>query len=397
MALRSISDANVAGKRVFVRFDLNVPFRDGEVTDTTRIERALPTLQWLIDKGASVVIASHFDRPKGEVVPSMSLRPIAKIVSDKIGMPVTFVPQVTGSQVEDVSSHMEPGDIMMIENLRFDAGEESNDEHFASQLSKLADVYVNDSFSCSHRAHASIEAITRLLPAYAGLNLMKEIESLNKIFDDSKSCRAALVGGAKVSTKLSVLTNLVKKVDYLILGGGMANTFLLAEGHNLGSSLCEKDMLSVVADIRREAAKSDCTLVLPEDVRVADSFDKPETARECQLSDIASGQMVLDIGPRSIDALESLMNNIDVLLWNGPLGVFEVPPFDTGTNAIARCAARYCKDGKLTTVAGGGDTISALHHAGVIDDMSYVSTAGGAFLEWIEGKELPGVVALERQ
>lgn len=397
MALQSVATADVADKRVLVRLDLNVPVRDGKVTDTTRIERALPTVRLLLDKGASVIIASHFDRPKGKVVASMSLRPIATIMADKLGTPITFIDQVTGDQVEAAAARMASGEVMMIENLRFDTGEESNDANFADQLSRLADIYVNDSFSCSHRAHASIEAIAQRLPAYAGINLVQEIQSLSQLFTDSPSRRAALVGGAKVSTKLDVLTNLVAKVDYLILGGGMANTFLLADGHNLGSSLCEKDMLSVVADIRTEAKKAGCTLIVPEDVRVADAFDQPETARECQLGDIAEGQMVLDIGSRSIRNLEQLLSTIDVLLWNGPLGVFEVSPFDTGTNAVARCAARQCKAGQLTTIAGGGDTVSALHHAGVVDDMTYVSTAGGAFLEWIEGKQLPGIVALHNQ
>ena len=397
MTLRSIADFDASGHRVFLRLDLNVPTRNGVITDTTRIERALPTIQLLIDKGAAVVIGSHFDRPKGQQVASMSLRPIAAVLADKLGKPVRFSEQLTGSVVEQAAASLHPGDLLMLENLRFDVGEESNNADFADGLAKLADTYVNDSFSCSHRAHASVEALAHRLPAYAGLNLMTEIDSLSTLFNGDATPRAALVGGAKVSTKLDVLVHLVSKVDYLILGGGMANTFLLADGYSLGSSLCEKDMLDVVADIRLAADRAGCTLVLPQDALIADAFDKPETARESTLDQIADHQMILDIGSRSIASLEKLLSQVRVLLWNGPLGVFEVPPFDSGTNAIAQCAARYCQQATLMTVAGGGDTVSALHHAGVADDMTYISTAGGAFLEWIEGKKLPGIIALEQR
>ena len=390
-SFRNLDDLDVGGRRVLVRVDLNVPMRDGAVTDATRIERAVPTLRELADKGATVVVMSHFDRPKGRVVPEMSLAPLAGPLGQALGREVRFT---TLEDAPSVLDELGAGDVVLLENLRFDAGEEANDAAFAGRLAALGEVYVNDAFSCAHRAHASTEAIAHLLPAAAGRAMEAELTALEQALATPERPVAALVGGAKVSTKPAVPGHLVEKVDRLIIGGGMANTFLYAKGVAVGASLCEADMADTAREIMAAAEKAGCSIMLPVDVVVAGKLAEGVDTATIVVEKVPEQMMILDVGPRSAQQLSETLAECRTLLWNGPLGAFEVAPFDAGTNEVARTAAALTRKGELISVAGGGDTVAALRHAGVADDFSYVSTAGGAFLEWLEGKDLPGVKAL---
>jgi len=392
---KTLDDIDVAGRCVLVRGDLNVPMRDGQVTDATRLDRLAPTIETLTAKGAKVVVMSHFGRPKGTVVPEMSLRPVAAALSKSLGgRAVAFAEDCIGAPARAAVDALASDGVLLLENLRFHKGEESNDADFAAGLAALGDVYVDDAFSASHRAHASIEAIAHLLPAAAGRNMEAELKALGAALDNPVRPLAAIVGGAKVSSKLDVLGHLVSKVDTLIIGGGMANTFLFAQGVAVGASLCEKDLADTARDILAKAAASNCTIVLPVDAAVAAEFKEGAASEIVPIGAVPDDRMVLDFGPQSIAAIEAQLAKCRTLVWNGPLGAFEVPPFDTATVAVAQAAARLTTAGKLTTVAGGGDTVAALAHAGVAETFSYVSTAGGAFLEWLEGRELPGVAVL---
>ncbi len=392
---KTIDDLDVAGKTVLVRSDLNVPMADGKPTDTTRIDRSAQTINDLTAKGAKVVILSHFGRPKGQVVPEMTLKPVAEAMASALGRDVAFATDTIGDSAKATIAAMNDGDVAMLENVRFHAEETDNDDGFASQLAALGDVYVNDAFSTAHRAHASTEALARKLPAAAGRLMQAELEALGGALGTPQKPVAAVVGGAKVSTKMEVLGNLSQKVDMIIIGGGMANTFLYANGHDVGSSLCEKDMADDAKKIVADAAANGCEIVLPVDVVVSKEFAAGADNEAVAIDAIPSDQMALDIGPASIADVESRLEGCKTLVWNGPFGAFEIEPFDKGTNAAAQAAARLTKAGTLLSVAGGGDTVAALAHAGAADDFSYISTAGGAFLEWIEGKTLPGVAALE--
>ena len=385
---------DVSGKRVLVRADLNVPMKDGVVTNTTRIDRTVPTLLELADQGARVIVVTHLGRPKGEVKPEFSLGPVAQALSNACRKPVAFAHDCVGPESERVVAAMKDGDIVMLENLRFHPEEEKNDLEFAKKLAAHADAYVTDAFSCSHRAHASTEAVARLLPAAAGRLMQAELEALTDALDAPKHPVAAVVGGAKISTKLDVLGHLSKKVDLLIIGGGMANTFLNAKGVNVAKSLCEHDMAESARAIMAEAADAGCDIVLPVDAVVAKEFAEGVDSQTVDIDAVPDGTMILDVGPESVAELVSLIKGCKTVLWNGPLGAFEISPFDVGTNAVAQAAAKLTEDGKLLSVAGGGDTVAALQRAGVAEKFSYVSTAGGAFLEWLEGKELPGVAVL---
>ena len=392
--LKTAKGLDVVGKRVLLRADLNVPVRDGEVTDATRLERLLPGLKDLADRGAKVIVISHFGRPKGGPDPEFSLRPVADKLSKLAGRPVAFAPDCSGEVAEKVVACLQPGDIAVLENLRFHKGEEKNDPVFAQALARLGDIFVGDAFSTAHRAHASTDAITRLLPAYAGPLLMEEVAALRSVLDKPERPVAAVIGGAKVSTKIPVLTNLIAKVDKLIIGGGMANTFLLAQGVNIGKSLAEPDFAETARDIVRSAKARSCEVVLPADVVVAARFAAGVPWRICPVLEVPADQMILDVGPNAVAHYTEVLGRSRTLLWNGPLGAFEIPPFGEGTFALACAAAAATQAGRLISVAGGGDTVAALNDAGVTDKLSYVSTAGGAFLEWLEGRELPGITAL---
>lgn len=395
-AFKTLDDVNdITGKRALVRVDLNVPMQDGRVSDATRLLAAKATVLELADKGAVVLLAAHFGRPKGKRVDDMSLEPIASALHDVLGRPVAFIPDCIGADALAAASKLQGGQIAVLENTRFHAGEEANDDEFAEDLAALADLYVNDAFSAAHRAHASTEGVTHHLPSYAGRAMQAELEALEKALGNPAHPVAAVVGGAKVSTKLDVLTNLVDKVDHLIIGGGMANTFLAAKGVNVGKSLCEHDLTGTANDILARADKSGCTVHLPYDVVVAKEFKAGADNRIVNVHEVAADDMILDIGPAAVEALGDALKNCRTLVWNGPLGAFEIAPFDSATVALAKTAAALTKGGTLLSVAGGGDTVAALNHAGVADDFTFISTAGGAFLEWMEGKELPGVAALE--
>jgi phosphoglycerate kinase len=395
-SFRTLDDIAPAGKRVLIRVDLNVPMENGKVTDMTRIERVAPSIAELADKGARVVVLSHFGRPGGKVVPEMSLKTLVEPLSATLGKPVAFAENCVGATAQQAISVLKNGEIALLENLRFHKEEEKNEAAFIDQLSVLGDIYVNDAFSCAHRAHASTEGIANRMPAVAGRLMQAELEALDKALGNPKRPVAALVGGAKVSTKLELLGNLVGKVDRLVIGGGMANTFLHAQGIGVGKSLCEKDLAATARDILARAARVNCKVLLPVDAAIAAEFKAGAASRIVDIAAVPEDQMILDIGPASIAALKAELAGCATLVWNGPLGAFEVPPFDAGTTAIAREAAALTQAGKLLSVAGGGDTVAALAHAGVDGKFSYVSTAGGAFLEWMEGKELPGVAALVR-
>ena len=394
---RTLDAAEVKGKRVLTRVDLNVPMENGEVSDATRIERVLPTINDLVARGAKVVLLAHFGRPKGGPDEANSLKGVAAAVAQHLGRPVGFASDCIGPVAADAITAMKDGDVLLLENTRFHKGEEKNDPLFVEALAKLGDVYVNDAFSAAHRAHASTEGLAHKLPAYAGRSMQAELEALTRALGSPKRPVAAIVGGAKVSSKLDLLGNLVKKVDVLIIGGGMANTFLFAQGKPVGKSLCEKDLADTARAILETAKAANCRILLPIDVHAAKEFKAHAAARFADVDHIAEDEMALDIGPKSIIAVEEALASIKTLVWNGPFGAFEIPPFDAATNQIARTAAFLTSDGKLITVAGGGDTVSALNAAGVGDQLTYVSTAGGAFLEWMEGKPLPGVEALQNK
>ncbi|WP_417516332.1 phosphoglycerate kinase [Minwuia sp.] len=393
-SFRTIDDVDVAGRRVLVRVDLNVPVRDGEVTDLTRIERIAPTIRELSDLGGQVIMLAHFGRPKGERKSDLSLKPVAGAVEKVIGRPVAFVGDCVGDKAEAAADALSNGDILLFENTRFHAGEEKNDPRLAKEMARIGDLYVNDAFSCAHRAHVSTEGLTHHLPSVAGRCMQAELEALEGALADPERPAAALVGGAKVSTKLDVLTNLMSKVDLLIIGGAMANTFLLAKGVEIGTSLAEPDLVATAQKILAEAETRNCRIILPVDAVVADKLEQGADAAIVAVDAVPADRMILDVGPKSIAAVVAELENCRTLMWNGPMGAFEFPPFDKATVAVAQAAARLTKAGTLNSVAGGGDTVAALNHAGVADDFSYVSTAGGAFLEWIEGKSLPGVAAL---
>ena len=394
MGFRTLDEAEVSGRRVLVRVDFNVPMEDGRVADDTRLKAALPTIQDLRGRGARVILLSHFDRPKGKRVPSMSLRPLAEPLARLIGAPVAFADDCIGPDARAAVDKLRDGDVLLLENLRFHAGEEANDPTFAKALAALGDLYVNDAFSAAHRAHASTEGVAHLLPAYAGRAMQRELEHLEKALGSPQRPVMGIVGGAKVSTKLDLLENLVGKLQFLAIGGGMANTFLFAQGHDVGASLCEKDMAATARAILDGADAARCRILLPTDVVVADKLEPGVASRAIALDKIGPDDRIFDVGPDSLVQILDAMSESKTLVWNGPLGVFEVPPFDKGTVAAARHAAALAKSGKLVAVAGGGDTVAAMNAAGVTDDLTFVSTAGGAFLEWMEGKTLPGVAAL---
>jgi phosphoglycerate kinase len=395
-SIRTIDDIDVAGKRVLVRVDFNVPMKDGKVTDTTRIDRTVPSLTELADKGAKVIVLSHLGRPKGKKNLEFTLKPVAEALSRALGKPVAFAPDCIGPEAKKVVDALKPGEYAMLENVRFYPEEEKNDPEFAKKLAELGDVLVSDAFSASHRAHASVEALAHLIPSVAGRLMQAEIEALTAALEAPKHPAAALVGGAKISTKLDVLGNLTERVDQIIIGGAMANTFLAAQGKDVGKSLCEHEMLDNARAIMDKATKTGCEIVLPIDAVVADEFKEGAPSATVAVDKVPADKMILDVGPRSISDLNGRLNELRTLMWNGPLGAFEVPPFDAGTNAVAQQTAKLTRQGKLMSVAGGGDTVAALAHAGVERDFSYVSTAGGAFLEWLEGKTLPGVAVLQK-
>lgn len=392
--IRRIQDAEVAGKRVLVRVDFNVPMKDGAVTDSTRLEAALPTIDHLVERGAKVILMAHFGRPKGQRVAEMSLEPVCQPLADLMGVELGFVDDTAGDDAASAVADMQDGDILLLQNTRFEAGEEKNESGFAEDLARLGDLYVNDAFSAAHRAHASTEGVARLLPAYAGLAMQREIDHLVAALEAPERPVIALVGGAKVSTKLDLLQNLVKKVDMLFVGGGMANTLLFAQGVEVGASLCEKDMVDTARLILAAAEESGCKLMLPSDVILATEFKPNPVTRLAAVNDVQRDEMILDCGPATIVALSQAMNDAKTLIWNGPLGAFETPPFETATMTAAQQAAEMATRGELIAVAGGGDTVAAMNMAGIADDLTFISTAGGAFLEWMEGKVLPGVDVL---
>ncbi len=394
MSFRTLDGLALAGKRVLLRADLNVPLHDGRITDRTRLERLTPTIRELAGKGGRVIVCSHFGRPKGRPDPAFSLAPVAAALGGVLGRPVAFAADCIGPVAQAAVAALAPGEVLILENTRFHAGEEANDPEFARALADLADFYVNDAFSAAHRAHASTEAVAHLLPAYAGRLMQRELEALAAALDHPARPLAALVGGAKVSTKLDLLGNLIERVDALVIAGAMANTFLAANGIGIGASLEEPGMHETARRIEAEAKAAGCEIILPVDAVTATEFRANPPTRVVAIEAVAPGTLILDLGPASVARLAEKLAGWKTLVWNGPLGAFETPPFDAGTTALARAVAARTAAGALRSVAGGGDTVSALHHAGVAERFSYVSTAGGAFLEWLEGKTLPGVAAL---
>jgi phosphoglycerate kinase len=393
MAFRTLDEAELSAKRVLLRLDLNVPTENGQVTDTTRLERVVPTIRETADKDGKVILLSHFGRPKGRD-PKASLKPVAAKLSEIMGKPITFVDDCIGQRVEAAVKAMQPGEILCLENTRFHPQEEKNDPAFVAQLARLGDVYVNDAFSAAHRAHASTEGLAHKLPAYAGRAMQAELEALEKALEQPQRPVAAIVGGAKISTKLDLLGNLLRKVDVLIIGGAMANTFLLALNKPVGKSLVERDLVPTAQEILAKAEADKREILLPVDAVVARKFEAHAPSRVVDVAVVADDEMILDIGPKSIEQVVSVLGRSKTLVWNGPFGAFEMQPFDTGTIEVAEAAAELTQAGKLVSVAGGGDTVAALNAAGAADRFTYVSTAGGAFLEWMEGKTLPGVEAL---
>jgi phosphoglycerate kinase len=389
----TLDQADVKGKRVLVRVDLNVPVENGKVADATRIERVAPTIREIADRGGKVILLSHFGRPKGRD-PTQSLKLFTPAIAGILGRPVAFAEDCVGERAAAAVNAMKPGDVLCLENTRFHAGEERNDPAFVAQLAALGDIFVSDAFSVAHRAHASVEGIARKLPSFAGRTMQDELDALTKVLETPTRPLAAIVGGAKVSTKLDLLGNLLAKVDVLVIGGGMANTFLAALGHAVGKSLCEHDLLPTAREIMAKAKAEGREIVLPVDVVVAKTFAANAPSRVAPVDSVASDEMILDIGPRSIEHVCSVLARVKTLVWNGPFGAFEIEPFDTGTVEAAEAAAELTTAGKIVTVAGGGDTVAALNGAGVTERFTYVSTAGGAFLEWLEGKALPGVEVL---
>jgi len=394
---KTIDGIDVAGKRVLLRADLNVPMKDGKVQDATRIERLAPTIDELAGKGARVVVLSHFGRPKGKPDPKESLKPLVPALQQALGSrTVKFAGDCVGPEAENAVAALRNGEVLLLENTRFHKGEEDNDPAFAKALATLGDLYVNDAFSAAHRAHASTEGVAHLLPAYAGRLMQAELEALNKALDAPEHPVAALVGGAKVSTKLDLLQHLLGKVDVLIIGGAMANTLLLAQGLSVGKSLAEPDLVDTAKQFLAKAKAANKSVLLPEDAVIAAELKPGADTATVAIGQVPADKMILDVGPRTVAAIEAKLGDCRTLVWNGPVGAFETKPFDQGTVAIAKTVARLTKAGRLTSVAGGGDTVAALGAAGVTDDLTYVSTAGGAFLEWLEGRTLPGIAALAR-
>ena len=398
MSFKTLDElGDVSGKRVLVREDLSVPMDGARVTDDTRLRAAAPTIAELSDKGAIVLVLAHFGRPKGERSSTQSLSMVVGAVQSVLGREVMFVPEIFGDVVAQAVGILPAGGIAMLENTRFWKGEEKNDPELVKAIAGNGDFYVNDAFSAAHRAHATTEGLAHVLPAYAGRSMQAELEALGKALDHPEKPVAAVVGGAKVSSKLDVLKHLVSKVDHLIIGGGMANTFLAANGVDVGKSLCEHDLTGTALEILANADKSGCTVHLPYDVVVSKEFAaNPPSLRTCNVHEVAADEMILDVGPAAVEALADVLKTCRTLVWNGPMGAFETEPFDAATVALARTAAALTREGSLVSVAGGGDTVAALNHAGVAADFTYISTAGGAFLEWMEGKELPGVTALRK-
>jgi phosphoglycerate kinase len=392
---RTLDALDARGKRVLLRADLNVPVRDGRITDRTRIERLSPTIRELAEKGARVIVCSHFDRPKGKRVPEMSLKPMVEALAAVLGRPVAWADDCIGPEAEAAAAALADGGVLLLENTRYHAGEEKNDPALAQGLARLADAFVNDAFSAAHRAHASTEGVARLLPAYAGRLMQAELEALDAALGTPARPVVAIVGGAKVSTKLDLLGNLTKKVDVLVIGGAMANTFLAAQGHDMGKSLQEAELHDTARAILAGAAAGGCEILLPSDLVVAAEFAANPPTKTVAVDSVPAGMMALDVGPKTVAAVEDRLRRASTLVWNGPLGAFETPPFDAATVALAQSAAALTASAGLKSIAGGGDTVSALKHAGVAERMTYVSAAGGAFLEWLEGKTLPGVAALE--
>lgn len=396
MAFKTLDDlGDIRGKRALVRVDLNVPMSDGRVSDDTRLRALVPTVSELADKGAKVLLLAHFGRPKGAKHSEMSVSMVLDALQDVLGREIMFVPEIYGDVVSQSVAILAPGDIALLENTRFWPGEEKNDPELARLVAANGDIYVNDAFSAAHRAHMSTEGLAHLLPAYAGRSMEEELKALESALGNPTHPVAAVVGGAKVSTKLDVLRNLVSRVDHLIIGGGMANTFLAARGVDVGKSLCEHDLAETANLIMDAADAANCTVHLPYDVVVAKEFKANPPVRTVNVHEVAADEMILDVGPAAVEALGDALKNCRTLVWNGPLGAFEIEPFDAATVALARTAAALTKEGSLVSVAGGGDTVAALAHAGVTGDFSFISTAGGAFLEWMEGKPLPGVDALK--
>jgi phosphoglycerate kinase len=394
MAAKTLDDFAPAGKRVLLRADLNVPVQNGKISDLTRLERLSPTIRELSEKGAKVIVCSHFDRPKGKRVPEMSLRPIAEALAQVLGRPVGFADDCVGEPAAAAIAAMANGDVLVLENTRYHAGEEKNDPELAKELAALADVYVNDAFSAAHRAHASTEAVAHLVPSYAGRLMQAELTALEAALGTPRRPVAAIVAGSKVSTKLDLLTNLVEKVDILVIGGAMANTFLAAQGYDVGKSLQEPDLHATALNILAAAKAQGCEIVLPIDLVVSEKFAANPPTLTVPASAVPAGMMALDVGPETVAAFIKRLPEIKTIIWNGPLGAFEIPPFDAATNALAQAVADATAKSGLISVGGGGDTVSALRAAGVADRLTYVSSAGGAFLEWMEGKTLPGVAAL---
>jgi phosphoglycerate kinase len=392
---RTLDDLDVKGKRVLVRADLNVPMKDGKVTDASRIERQAPTIKQLAERGARVIVLSHFDRPKGKVVPSMSLKPVAEPLAKHVSRDVAFVDDCKGDVAKAAIAKMKDGDVLILENTRFHKGEEGNDPDFAKEIAALGDIYVNDAFSAAHRAHATTAALAYLLPSAAGRSMEAELRHLAKALDDPQRPVMAVVGGAKVSTKIALLENLISKVDTLVIGGAMANTFFAAQGRNVGKSLYEKDQIDTALRIIHKATETGCVILLPVDVVVAKEFKANAVHRTAEVGDVHDDEMILDVGPKTLQEFGKRLLVTKTLVWNGPFGAFETPPFDMGTSVAANMVVPFTQRGDLISVAGGGDTVAALNHAGAAEGFTYISTAGGAFLEWLEGRELPGVVALE--
>ncbi len=395
MSWKTLDDMDLGGKVVMTRVDLNVPVENGEVTDATRIERIVPTVRDILDKGGKPVLMAHFGRPKGQRVDDMSLRVVLPALQQALGVPVKFAEDCIGAPAKRAVADLQAGEVLLLENTRFHAGEETNDGIFAASLGALGEVYCNDAFSAAHRAHASTEALARILPACAGRLMQAELKALEAALGNPARPVIAIVGGAKVSTKLDLLGNLVARVDRLVIGGGMANTFLAARGVEVGKSLAEHDMAETARQILEKAKETGCEILLPGDIVVAREFKAGADSETLDVAACPADAMILDAGPQTVEAIKKSMAASQTLIWNGPLGAFEIPPFDAATVAAAQEAARLTREGHLVSVAGGGDTVAALNQAGVADDFSYVSTAGGAFLEWMEGKTLPGVAVLE--
>lgn len=393
--VKTIDDLDFSGQRVLVRVDLNVPFRNGKISDDTRIWAVEPTVDALARRGAKVILLSHRGRPKGKVDPERSLRPVVPALQDVLARNVGFVEDCGGPKTAAAVSEMSDGDIILLENIRFDHREEANDDSFTSELAQFGDIYVNDAFSCAHRAHVSTTSLASRMPAVAGRNLISELEALDKVIGNPEHPVAAIIGGAKVSSKLEVIGHLLGTMDQVMVTGGMANTFLLALGRNIGRSLCEPGLVELSRKIMAEAKQSKCEFVLPQDVVVAPELTPDAPVMTVPVSEVPDDQMILDIGPQTIRDMQARIHECKTVLWNGPLGAFETAPFDVGTNSVAKTVAARSHAHRLISVAGGGDTVAALRHAGAADGFSHLSTGGGAFLEWLEGKTLPGIKALE--